>query len=106
MFSRKPHLTDPRQVGTNEHTSSLRQANTMDKVRLKKSSEMQKSADIYLLQNYSTYFGRPSRPSSGVHKNVVAASGTDHTRTIWGASFLKRDQISLTVPHQSLFGHV
>jgi len=52
---------------------------------------MQQYADIYLLLNYSTCFGRPSRPSSGVLKTVVAASGTDHT--IWGASFLKRDQI-------------
>ena len=57
--------------------------------RLKKSNEMQQYADIYLLLNYSTCFGCPSRPSSGVHKSVVAASGTDHT--IWGASFLKRD---------------
>ena len=55
--------------------------------RLKKSNEMQQYADIYLLLNYSTCFGRPSCPSSGVHKTVVAASGTDHT--IWGASFLK-----------------
>jgi len=30
-----------------------------------------------------------SRPSSGVHKIVVTASGTDHTT--WGARFLKRD---------------
>jgi len=52
---------------------------------------MQQYADIYLLLNYSTCFGRQSRPSSGVHKTVVAASGTDHT--IRGASFLKRDQI-------------
>jgi len=52
---------------------------------------MQQYADIYLLLNYSTRFGRPSRPSSGVHKTVVAASGTDHT--IWGASLIKRDQI-------------
>ena len=59
--------------------------------RLKKSNEMQQYADIYLLLNYSTCFGRPSRPSSGVHKTVVAASDTHHT--IWGASFLKRDQI-------------
>jgi len=44
---------------------------------------MQQYADIYLLLNYSTCFGRPSRPSSGIHKTVVAASGTDHT--IWGA---------------------
>jgi len=61
--------------------------------RLKKSNEMQQYADIYLLLNYSTCFGRPSRPSSGLHKTAVAASGTDHT--IWGASFLKRDQITL-----------
>ena len=52
---------------------------------LKKSNEMQQYADMYLLLNYSTCFGRPSRPSSGVHKTVVAASGTDHT--IWEASF-------------------
>jgi len=52
---------------------------------------MQQYAHIYLLLSYSTCFGRPSRPSSGVHKTVVAASGTDHT--IWGASFFKRDQI-------------
>jgi len=59
--------------------------------RLNKSNEMQQYAFIYLLLNYSACFGRPSRPSSGVRKTVVAASGTDHT--IWGASFLKRDQI-------------
>ena len=52
---------------------------------------MQWYADIYLLLNYSTCFGRPSRQSSGVHKTVVAASGTGHT--IWGVSFFKRDQI-------------
>jgi len=40
---------------------------------------MQQYADIYLLRNYPTCFGRPSRPSSGVHKTVVAASGTDRT---------------------------
>ena len=59
--------------------------------RLKKSNEIQQYADIYLLLNYSTCFGRPSRPSSGVHKTVVAASGTDHS--IWGTSFLKSGQI-------------
>jgi len=52
---------------------------------------MQQYADIYLLLNYSTCFGRPSRPSSGVHKTVVRAPGTDHT--VRGASFLKPDQI-------------
>ena len=60
--------------------------------RLKKSNEMQQYADIYLLLNYSTCFGSPSCPSSGVRKTLVAAPGTDHT--IWGASFLKRDQRS------------
>jgi len=53
---------------------------------LEKSNEMQQYADIYLLLNYSTCFGRPSRPSSVVHKTVLAASGTDHT--IWEASLL------------------
>ena len=47
--------------------------------RLKKFNKMQLYADIYLLLNYSTCFGNPSRPSSGAHKTVVAASGTDHT---------------------------
>ena len=47
--------------------------------RLKKSNEMQLYADIYLPLNCSTCFGRPSRPPSGVHKTVVAASGTDRT---------------------------
>ena len=42
---------------------------------------MQQYSDIYLLLNYSTRFEFPSRPSSGVHKTVVEASGTDHT--IW-----------------------
>ena len=58
-------------------------------IRLKKSNKIQAYADIYLLLNYSTCFGRPSHPSSRVHKTVVAVSDTDHT--IWGASFLKRD---------------
>jgi len=61
--------------------------------RLKKSNQTQQYADIYLLLNYSTCFGRPSRLSSGVHKTVVAASGTDHT--MWEASFLKRDHVIL-----------
>jgi len=39
---------------------------------------MQQYAGIYLLQNYSTYFGCPSHPSSGVYKIVTAASGTGH----------------------------
>ena len=63
--------------------------------RLKKSNKMQLYADIYLLLNYSTCFGRPSRPSSGVHKTVVAASGTDHN--IWEASLLA-SQILWSVP--------
>jgi hypothetical protein len=54
------------------------------KCRLKKSNKMHQYVDIYLLLNYSICFGRPSRPSSGAHETVVAASGTDHT--MWGAS--------------------
>ena len=68
--------------------------------RLKKSNEMQQYADIYLLLNYSICFGRPSRPSSGVHKTVVAASGTDHT--VREACFFKRDQISSRLKKQYL----
>jgi len=60
--------------------------------RLKKSNEMQQYADIYLLLNYSTCFGPPTRPSSGVRKTVFSASGADHT--VREASFFKRDQIS------------
>ena len=71
--------------------SGLNEITNVVELRLKKSNQMQQYADIYLLLNYSTCFGRPSHPSSGVHKTVVTASGTDHT--IWGASFLKRDQI-------------
>ena len=40
---------------------------------------MQQYAGIYLLQNYSTCFGGPSHPSSGLHKTVTAASGTGFT---------------------------
>ena len=52
--------------------------------RLKKSKKMQLYTDIYLQLNYFTCFGGPSRPSSGVHKTVVAASGTDHTIKVKG----------------------
>ena len=41
-------------------------------------NEMQQYAGVYLLQNYSTCFGRLSHPSSGVHQTVTAASGTAH----------------------------
>jgi len=70
--------------------------------RLKKSNEMQQYADIYLRLNYSTCFERPSRPSSGVHKTVVADSGADHT--MWEASFLKRDLIHLLLNYSTCFG--
>ena len=46
---------------------------------LKKSNKMQQHEDIYLLLNYSTCFGRPSLPLSGVHKTAFTAYGTDHT---------------------------
>ena len=43
------------------------------------SNELQQYAGVYLLQNYSTCFGCLSHPSSGVHQNVTAASGTGHS---------------------------
>ena len=45
---------------------------------LVRSNKMQQYAGIYLLQVYSTCFGRPTCPSSGVQKTVTAASGTGH----------------------------
>jgi len=41
---------------------------------------MQEYAGIYLLQVYSTCFGRPSRLSSGVQETVTAVSGTGHIK--------------------------
>jgi len=35
-----------------------------------RSNEMQQYAGVYLPQNYSTCFGCPSHPSSGLHKTV------------------------------------
>ena len=60
--------------------------------RFKKSNDMEQYADIYLPLNDCTCFRLPSRPSSGVHKTVVAVSGTDHS--IWGASFFKQPRPS------------
>jgi hypothetical protein len=54
-----------------------------------RSNKMQQYAGIYLLQNHSTCFVRPSHPSSGVHKTVTAASGTGHS--IWVTTFLQHD---------------
>ena len=40
---------------------------------------MQHYAGVYLLQNYSTYFGCLWHPSSGVHQIVTAAFGTSRS---------------------------
>ena len=58
---------------------------------------MQQYADIYLLLNYSACFGHPSRPSSGVHKTVVAFS----VQIIQSG-----EQASSNVTKKSLFRHV
>ena len=42
---------------------------------------MQQYTGVYLLQNYSTCFGCPSYPSSGIHQTVTAASGTGNNVT-------------------------
>ena len=52
------------------------------------SNKVQQYAGIYLLQVYSTCFGRPSRPSSGVQKTVTAAPGTGHSNS--ATTFLQR----------------
>ena len=53
-----------------------------------RSDKMQQHAGIYILQVYSTCFGRPPRPSSGVQKTVTTASGTGHSNG--AATFLRR----------------
>jgi len=52
---------------------------------------LQHYAGIYLLQNYSTYFGCPSHPSSGVHETITAASGTGHSNS--ATTFAQRGHI-------------
>ena len=65
--------------------------NTYSKVIpiLIRSDKMQQYAGIYLLQIYSTCFGCPSHPSSGLHKTVTASSGTGHSNNI-ATIFLQR----------------
>jgi len=48
-----------------------------------RSNKMQQYAGIYLLQVYSTCFMCTLHPSSGVHENVTAASGTGLIRPCW-----------------------
>jgi len=43
---------------------------------------MQQYAGVYLLQNYSKYFGCLSYPLSGTRQTVTAASGTVHITCI------------------------
>ena len=54
------------------------QAATIEVFIVIRSNEIQQYAGVYLLQNYSTCFGRVSYPSSGVHQTVTAASATGH----------------------------
>jgi hypothetical protein len=56
-----------------------------------RSNEIQQYAGIYFLQNYSACFGCLSHPSSGVHQNLTAASGTGHS--IWATTFCQRGLI-------------
>ena len=60
---------------------------------LVRSNKMQQYAGIYLLRSYSTCFGCPSHPSSGVHKTASAAYGTGHS--IWAKTFLQRGLATL-----------
>ena len=53
-----------------------------------RSNKMQKYAGTNLLQTYSTCFGCPAHPSSGLQKTVNAASGTGHI--ICATTFLQR----------------
>jgi len=59
-----------------------------------RSNKIQQYAGIYLLQKHSTCFGCPSHLSSGVHKTVTAASGSDHSNNI-ATTFLQHDFATL-----------
>jgi len=65
-------------VSFDEWNFQIRDMNYVRPILIR-SNKMQQCAGIYLLQNYSTCFGCPSHPSSGVHKTVTAASGTGHS---------------------------
>ena len=56
-----------------------------------RSNKMQQEAGTYLLQIYSTCFGCPSHPSSGVHETVTTASGRGHSNR--STTFLQRGLI-------------
>jgi hypothetical protein len=62
--------------------------------KLTRSNKMQQYAGIYLLLKHSKCFGCASHPSTGVHKTVIAASGTGHS--IPDTTFLQR---GLSRPH-------
>jgi len=64
-------------------------------------NKIQEYAGIYLLQNYPTYFGCSSHPSSGVHKTVTAASGTGHS--ISATNLLRRGLIR---PRRMMMGAI
>ena len=55
---------------------------------------MQQYAGVYLPQNYSTCFGCLSHPSPGVHKTVIAASGTGHS--VGATTFRQRKVVAPT----------
>jgi len=73
------------------YTHKTSQCNCFISVLIR-SNRMQQYAGIYLLQVYSTCFGRPSRPSSGVQKTVTATSGKVILRN-GATTFLQRDLI-------------
>jgi len=72
--------------------------------RLKKSNKMQQYADIYLLLNYSTCFGRTSSPSSGVHEIVVADSVHRNSRLKKSNKMQQYADIYLLLNYSTCFG--
>lgn len=63
-------------------------------LKVKEIKQMQHYAEIYLLLNYSKYFGRPLRASSGVHKNVVAVSVRNMYSSIAVKKYLLQPRIT------------
>ena len=72
----------------NEHRT-MKTRGKMKSSVLNKSNETQQYAGIYLPLKYSTCFGRPSRPSSGVHKTVVASCSLWYRSHCLGSKLLQ-----------------
>ena len=79
LYGRTPERRCIEDILTVRNVITKNELRLVHAVLLIRSNKMQQYAGIYLLQDYSTYFGCPLHPSSRVHKTVTAASITGHS---------------------------